>query len=79
MMESERVGKRESGMRDGGGAIMRRDQQTQPQILIVDDVPANLKVLRDALEPAGYDILAASNGEGALRIGEAARIRGRWR
>jgi DNA-binding NtrC family response regulator len=51
---------------------MDRDQRTQPQVLIVDDVPANLKVLRDALEPAGYDILAASNGEAALRIAESA-------
>lgn len=40
----------------------------QPQVLIVDDHPANLKVLRDALEPEGYIILGASNGEDALRI-----------
>lgn len=51
---------------------MDRDQRIQPQVLIVDDVPANLKVLRDALEPAGYDILAASNGEAALRIAASA-------
>ncbi len=51
---------------------MVRDQTNPPQILIVDDVPANLKVLRDALEPAGYDILAASNGETALRIAGSA-------
>ena len=37
-------------------------------ILIVDDVPENLKVLRQVLEPQGYDILAAPNGEVALRI-----------
>jgi len=36
------------------------------RILIVDDVPANLNVLGDALEPEGYEILAARSGEAAL-------------
>jgi len=40
----------------------------RPRLLIVDDVPANLKLLRDALEPEGYKILGAPNGETALRI-----------
>ena len=39
----------------------------QPLILIVDDIPANLKVLRDVLEPEGYSILGASSGKAALR------------
>jgi DNA-binding NtrC family response regulator len=39
----------------------------QPSILIVDDVPTNLKVLRDVLEPEGYSILGASNGKAALK------------
>jgi len=43
-----------------------------PQILIVDDLPANLKVLRDALEPEGYNILGASSGEAALKIATGA-------
>ncbi len=43
------------------------DEQ-QPQVLIVDDVAANLRVLRDALEPEGYNILIASNGKTALSI-----------
>ena len=38
------------------------------KVLIVDDNTANLKILRDALEPEGYIILGASNGEDALRI-----------
>jgi DNA-binding NtrC family response regulator len=45
---------------------------SNPQILIVDDLPANLKVLRDALEPEGYSILGASNGETALKIAAGA-------
>jgi DNA-binding NtrC family response regulator len=51
---------------------MNEDQAKQPQILIVDDVPANRKVLGDALRPMGCDILIASNGEAALRIAESA-------
>lgn len=53
---------------------MRRDQDDaiQPQVLIVDDVPANLSVLRDALEPEGYNILGASHGKAALRIAAGA-------
>ena len=44
----------------------------RPRVLIVDDVPANLKVLRDALEPEGYKISGAPNGETALRIAAGA-------
>jgi signal transduction histidine kinase len=38
------------------------------KILIVDDTPENLKLLRQAIEPEGYHILIATNGEGALKI-----------
>jgi signal transduction histidine kinase len=37
-----------------------------PTILIVDDVPINLKVLRAHLEPAGYNVLDAGSGQEAL-------------
>ncbi|MDM8550289.1 response regulator [Desulfobacterales bacterium HSG2] len=39
----------------------------KPNILIVDDVPANLKVLQAALEP-DYEISAATNGPEALEV-----------
>jgi DNA-binding NtrC family response regulator len=42
------------------------------RILIVDDVPANLKMLSDLLEPEGYHILVAPNGEICLKV--AARM-----
>jgi len=45
---------------------------TGSRILIVDDSPENLRVLRQALEPEGYSILIATNGESALRIAQNA-------
>jgi DNA-binding NtrC family response regulator len=38
------------------------------KVLVVDDIPANLNVLSEALEGAGYEILAAPSGEVALKI-----------
>ena len=40
------------------------------EILIVDDIPANLNLLRQALEPEGYNIIAAPSGEVALQIAD---------
>ena len=42
------------------------------KILLVDDTPANLKLLRQALEPEGYSILVATNGEAALKVAATA-------
>ena len=39
-------------------------------VLVVDDVPANLNLLREALEPEGYEILGAPSGEIALQIAD---------
>ena len=35
-------------------------------VLLVDDVPDNLKMLWEALDQAGYDVLVATNGHAAL-------------
>ncbi len=35
-------------------------------VLVVDDIPANLALLLDALSQAGYRVLVAESGEGAL-------------
>jgi len=43
------------------------------KILIVDDVPANLDVLVQALDHEGYNILVASDGMGALGVTVNAR------
>ena len=42
--------------------------RTPPQILIVDDNPANVDVLRARLAIHGYDVLTASDGEQGLSI-----------
>ena len=42
------------------------------KILIVDDTPENLKILRQTLESEGYSILVATNGEAALKLVERA-------
>ncbi|NCO56879.1 MAG: hypothetical protein COW73_05250 [Nitrospirae bacterium CG18_big_fil_WC_8_21_14_2_50_70_55] len=43
------------------------------KILLVDDTPANLDLLRDILAPAGYRIFFATSGEQAVRVATEAR------
>jgi sigma-B regulation protein RsbU (phosphoserine phosphatase) len=44
------------------------DNSKEMKILIVDDTPANIDVLWKALEPKGYKVSIAPNGEIALQI-----------
>ncbi|MEI7501359.1 MAG: response regulator, partial [Bacteroidota bacterium] len=44
--------------------------QNIPNILIVDDIGANLKLLRDILKVEGYKIRPVSNGDIALQVAE---------
>jgi two-component system alkaline phosphatase synthesis response regulator PhoP len=39
-----------------------------PTVLVVDDAPDIVRLVRDYLEHAGFSVLAASNGQDALRI-----------
>jgi len=39
-----------------------------PRILVVDDDPSIVKIVRSYLEQAGYDVLTASDGDRALQI-----------
>lgn len=43
------------------------------KILIGDDIPANLNILRDVLEPQGYKIMVATNGAAVLDIASRAQ------
>jgi adenylate cyclase len=38
------------------------------KILVVDDVPQNVRLLEAVLAPRGYDVVTATDGEGALRV-----------
>jgi DNA-binding response OmpR family regulator len=42
--------------------------ETNPVILVVDDEPINLDLLRASLEPEGYEVITAQNGEEALAL-----------
>jgi two-component system cell cycle response regulator DivK len=43
---------------------------TPRRILVVEDNPLNLKLVRDVLSFAGYDVLEAQSGEEGLRVAE---------
>ena len=41
---------------------------TGAQVLVIDDIPANIDVLLQALEQAGYEVMVATSGPAALDI-----------
>jgi two-component system cell cycle response regulator DivK len=43
---------------------------TPRRILVVEDNPLNLKLVRDVLQFAGYDVIGAQSGEEGLRVAE---------
>ena len=45
----------------------------QRTILIVEDNPMNLKLVRDVLEAKGYRVVAAENGEEGVALAAAER------
>jgi CheY-like chemotaxis protein len=47
--------------------------RAEPRILLVDDAPENLAVLRDAFEESGYAVATAHNGAAALIKARATR------
>ncbi len=47
---------------------LRKTAQRTPIILVVDDTPANLTLMRNILEPESYKVLLATSGEKALEL-----------
>jgi len=43
------------------------------RILVVEDNPKNLKLVRDVLEFSGYEVIAATTGEDGVRLAGAER------
>lgn len=44
---------------------------TAHRILVVEDNPLNLKLIRDVLQVVGYEVVEAQSGEEGLRVAEA--------
>ena len=42
-------------------------------ILVVDDVPENVRLLEAVLAPRGYDVVAANDGHAALELAQSAK------
>ena len=47
---------------------MSAEPETAARILVVDDMPANVRLLEAVLEPAGFEVLSASSGPDALEL-----------
>jgi len=53
--------------------VQPTETKTSPAaILVVDDVAANLHLLRQTLQPQGYEVLMATSGDSALKVARAA-------
>jgi two-component system, cell cycle response regulator DivK len=46
---------------------------TATRILVVEDNPKNMKLVRDVLEYAGYEVIEATSGEDGVRLAEIER------
>ena len=42
-------------------------ERRRPKILVVDDVPENVRLLEAVLVPRGYDVVSASDGARGAR------------
>ena len=58
---------------DSPAQILTDQPKQARQVLLVDDLPANLGVLYQALEREAYELLIAQSGEEALEIAAAAK------
>jgi two-component system sensor kinase FixL len=54
-------------------AQQRMDQSTSPCVLMVDDIPANLRLLYESLQGRDYRLLVANSGEQALEVARRSR------
>ena len=52
--------------------IKLEETTSNATVLVVDDIAANRKLLRETLEPHGYEVLLASDGETAVKIAQRA-------
>src|SRR5262245_36635640 len=67
--------RRHRGVRQYGEATLRRRRSMSDgaaRILVVDDVPENVRLLAAVLEAQGYDVVSATNGTAALELAATA-------
>ena len=53
---------------------MQLESRTAPTVLVVDDDADMRKLLRDVLQPNGYDVVEAASGGDAVRLVESETI-----
>src|SRR5256886_15970754 len=58
--------------RPAGAATVRRDADPTHRVLVADDEPAIVEMIRDILEEYGFRVVTAANGSEALRLVEEA-------
>jgi two-component system, cell cycle response regulator DivK len=49
---------------------MRREDMSQRRILVVEDNPTNLKLVRDVLTHVGFEVIEATSGEDGVRLAQ---------
>jgi DNA-binding response OmpR family regulator len=47
---------------------MSAEAESTPRVLVVDDMPANVRLLEAILEPAGFSVISAGSGPEALEL-----------
>jgi CheY-like chemotaxis protein len=55
------------------GVVSEADASTdrtaaRPKILVIDDTPANIRLMAAALEPIGFNVIGADSGEQGLEL-----------
>src|SRR5437762_7808602 len=53
--------------------ITSRNLAETGTVLVVDDIPANRNLLRETLEPEGYEVLLAPDGDAALKVAQRSK------
>jgi adenylate cyclase len=70
------TGEHRRARRHGAEALRRTRSMSGDRgarILVVDDVPENVRLLKAVLAPRGYDVVSATDGRAALELAESAK------
>lgn len=73
-LDSEHPDTEEAEQPRRGDRFLTASRGEQERILVVDDTPINLAVVRDLLEEANYQVLSAQDGYAALELLDGAEV-----